>query len=900
MARLTGLSLADLDQLIAWFEDAVVRALRSVARAAADLLGSTLGRVHPSAVSPEDLGVIRVRWLADLDTDVLPALGTVWQRAAGAVAAGLPEPVDLAAPDAAAFLAAARNRLVGVGDHLWESARDQLAEGTRAGEGIDELAARVASAADVSEARARVIARTEVVAAHNAASLAQVRVLGDPTVVKEWLAVPGPVDGCDEDTRPTHCHANGQRVRIGEPFKVGGAHLDFPGDPSGPPEEVINERCSMAFDLSDEPLAAAGYREVEHPRGGGGKWREKLHDKLNLGGRIRLDPGEELLGSDRLRTEDGSVVPIATTRTPTGARRIRLGTGIATEDERRWSGANRGSTVVLDEAGAQRLHDVAGQMAAAARQHHDRWQEADGRWQDAHRRERDLTHRQYPDLTPDEAAELDALDEHLPDLDSQIASNDQRRQRYVADLPPDAQAEYARIGTDIEQAQADRQAALEAFWATPDRNPRSPEFKAYRDLDRKVLDLYDGRRAVVYGRSVAEVREMDALQARGYASLSADERRRLQELQTSPAGGGDIGRRHDRDNKRIDDLIGEREQARARRDDLTAHAVALSAEDAAALDAAVVDRTAAQGDLDALSEVTISQGAIPAGWGDLAFEVTSNEMGGTYRRIAVRRFGAPDDWSIGVDSTESSLSPEELDRLAKLLDGALNAEPAHMSPEAAPVTAAFREPQDPPAAADTEGMLRVWFTTGDGADAIRWGTGGDRERCERVLSRYGGDPATRCADYQDFLGIADVAPGPVTASGEHATDVGPVPAITDGVTLAASNVEVDQWDDGTYTIGWDATQIRLTDAEADQVVDALNTVRGAVGGKKADVTVETGRGGSVDISRGDGDDVILKIAAAKVTLPDDDAYDLGYQFALWLDRAGFYDRKAPDTTAVTP
>jgi len=48
----------------------------------------------------------------------------------------------------------------------------------------------------------------------------------------------------DHRTRPTHRTADGQRVPLAAPFQVGGFELMFPGDPAGPPQEVIQCRCS--------------------------------------------------------------------------------------------------------------------------------------------------------------------------------------------------------------------------------------------------------------------------------------------------------------------------------------------------------------------------------------------------------------------------------------------------------------------------------------------------------------------------------------------------------------------------------------------------------------------------------------------------------------------------------
>ncbi|WP_188544446.1 phage minor head protein [Rhodococcoides trifolii] len=90
--------------------------------------------------------------------------------------------------------------------------------------------------------KARRIARTEVQGAMNAGTLAAAQAAEDITgdrMFKAWLAT------SDERTRHTHAVADGQMVRLAEPFTVGGFPLQHPADPFGPAHETINCRCTM-------------------------------------------------------------------------------------------------------------------------------------------------------------------------------------------------------------------------------------------------------------------------------------------------------------------------------------------------------------------------------------------------------------------------------------------------------------------------------------------------------------------------------------------------------------------------------------------------------------------------------------------------------------------------------
>lgn len=210
-------------------------------------------------VTADDLAAIRAVWARQVEERLVPIVADLFDagahgalteldpqqaaRRADAVADTLDDVLDFRARD---FLNAAENRLVGIGNTAWTTARERLVEGFQAGEGIDALAGRVEEALDVAASRAVTIARTEVVSASNAGSIAGARALsGHAPPVKIWMA------SLDARTRESHADADGQEVALDEPFTVGGAQLDYPGDPAGPVEEVANCRCTIVY--RDEP-----------------------------------------------------------------------------------------------------------------------------------------------------------------------------------------------------------------------------------------------------------------------------------------------------------------------------------------------------------------------------------------------------------------------------------------------------------------------------------------------------------------------------------------------------------------------------------------------------------------------------------------------------------------------
>ena len=143
-------------------------------------------------------------------------------------------------------LASVQNRLVRVPDEVHSVISSTIARGASAGASIPDIAADVDEVLSTTATtrwsnRATVIARTETLGALNTgrsdAFVAVAEELDQP-FEQQWLAT------IDHRTRPTHRAADGQRVPVGQSFRVGGAMLRRPGDPLGPGKEVIQCRCT--------------------------------------------------------------------------------------------------------------------------------------------------------------------------------------------------------------------------------------------------------------------------------------------------------------------------------------------------------------------------------------------------------------------------------------------------------------------------------------------------------------------------------------------------------------------------------------------------------------------------------------------------------------------------------
>ena len=208
-----------------------------------------LDRVRPAVtregVDPGRVGDSVQFWTEQVDAEILPVVSGVltdaWRRV---TEAGNP-PTD---PWVSGYLNQAGNRMSNVPDEVYGLIVAEVERGFTEGRSLDRVREDVqvlltASGTDRWPNRAMTVARTETIAAVNAgvfrAAELDAEERGDPAPFKVWIATE------DSRTRPTHAAADQQRTLLRSPFVVGGAQLLFPGDPTGPANEVINCRCSL-------------------------------------------------------------------------------------------------------------------------------------------------------------------------------------------------------------------------------------------------------------------------------------------------------------------------------------------------------------------------------------------------------------------------------------------------------------------------------------------------------------------------------------------------------------------------------------------------------------------------------------------------------------------------------
>lgn len=210
------------------------------------------------------LSLVRDRMRASrYDPTVIPALIPAWwdamteftdehivptaQQGYEAVTGGAPWTLDTRAL-AVARAMTRRNQLARIADEVYTKVRTEVAKAVNVGTSGDALAAIIENIFDTTGSpywsnRAAVVARTETIGALNGGRFDGHTAVADRlggTFERVWVST------FDTRTRESHRKAEGQRAAIDGVFMIGDppSAMRFPGDPAGPPEEVIQCRCT--------------------------------------------------------------------------------------------------------------------------------------------------------------------------------------------------------------------------------------------------------------------------------------------------------------------------------------------------------------------------------------------------------------------------------------------------------------------------------------------------------------------------------------------------------------------------------------------------------------------------------------------------------------------------------
>jgi hypothetical protein len=226
---------------------------------APDMVDDGLIAASSANLTPYDIAVTTQLWQEEVDGVLTSYITDVYTGSATQVAIGLGtafsdsvQPGVPLLPDqfALTYLGTLTNQLSGVGNEMWEDIRNELLDGVKNGDSIEQIAARVKAVGNMTTSSATTIARTHIHSAAEAGSITQLRFIGyaDDEVDKEWLTVH------DARVRETHVHADHQTVSLNEKFTVGGWPLDHPGDMTAPASEVANCRCTVVFNIDTAPM----------------------------------------------------------------------------------------------------------------------------------------------------------------------------------------------------------------------------------------------------------------------------------------------------------------------------------------------------------------------------------------------------------------------------------------------------------------------------------------------------------------------------------------------------------------------------------------------------------------------------------------------------------------------
>ena len=241
-----GMSPEELDE----FTDSYVALIEAEMRRILRPVVSSMGEVITAqgsrwGVSVSDLNPFRSRWLQEAVPKLWDSLLGMMADVSDLILTRLSEALGVELPrvplDAleSTYGENSRERLTAIGDLLMEKATEflsnSLSDPTLT---LAQIRRRVLESITETLPRASTIGRTLVTGNLNRSQSESVRST-KLEWYKRWVATD------DDRTRITHYDADGDMVPEWDYFMVGGFPMDHPGDVTGPPQEVMNCRCSM-------------------------------------------------------------------------------------------------------------------------------------------------------------------------------------------------------------------------------------------------------------------------------------------------------------------------------------------------------------------------------------------------------------------------------------------------------------------------------------------------------------------------------------------------------------------------------------------------------------------------------------------------------------------------------
>lgn len=249
----------------AWLErrseklaDAIARSLKKVVTSAYEKFLRTLPEtsIVSSLTAAGDMSAfdgIVGEWRIIFDREIVPELEETYLS--GAMSAFVQSPgseemtqseveswARVTNDQAVQYMSEATNRLVGVGDTIWNDVRSRVTDAVASGMSNEDLKGEIEKLSNFSEYRADTIARTETISAYVNGDWEGAQLLGEyGPVEKVWVATG------DARGREWHTELMDTSLPMDEPFDVDGEPMLYPHDPSGSAYNVVNCRCYVEF-----------------------------------------------------------------------------------------------------------------------------------------------------------------------------------------------------------------------------------------------------------------------------------------------------------------------------------------------------------------------------------------------------------------------------------------------------------------------------------------------------------------------------------------------------------------------------------------------------------------------------------------------------------------------------